>query len=474
MKKWLIISLIFAHVLYLQALSFYPYPELFIYPYLVTKGLIPYQHILDQHFPTLLMLPVNLWSLGMHEELQAKLLFFGLIILIHILIYAIAQNIFKKDTFSILPNVFYLALQPLFDGSTLWIDTFITPFALAIVLCIILAVEKEGKLRVKPAMTRFRYWIMTGLLLGAVFTMKQTAAAFVGGVLTFLLLRNKTRIGGILALVASFFFPVCMLVWVQQNNIWSEFQFWTLTFNTNFYSKMAILYPNVGEIVRVVLVWGSAYLFFFLSKKKSREMVLIALSGFLLSFFAFGRFGLSYLQVALPFISLLLASTLIEGSIAIPKNLQKGFKHIPLGFILFPVIIIFTIWHVLYYSRHSQGGSYLNSESTLKIAEEIKTRTDSGDRIFIFGGNPVLYPLTDTIPSGNVYTVLVPWNYAVGQETILKGLKDDPPKLVVVEENAEIDGQKGKYFGKEVMDYIQNNYEKEREIEGHGFYKRKE
>jgi len=105
MKKWFLPVLIFAHLLYLQALTFYPYPELFTYPYLVTKGFLPFRDILDQHFPTLLDLPINLWTLGMQTELSAKLVFFALIALTHVLIYSIARKIVKEETFAIVPNL---------------------------------------------------------------------------------------------------------------------------------------------------------------------------------------------------------------------------------------------------------------------------------------------------------------------------------------------------------------------------------
>jgi len=472
MKKWFLPILIFAHLLYLQALTFYPYPELFTYPYLVTKGFVPYRDILDQHFPTLLMLPINLWSLGMRTEFSAKLVFFALIVLTHILIYTIARKLVKKDAFALVPSILYVALQPLFNGSTLWIDTFITPLTIGVVLCIILAIEEgeKGGSRIKSGMTNFKWWIYTGLLLGIVFTMKQTVAAFVAGILTFLLIRNKTRWGGFVALVVSGVPPLLLLFWVYQNNLWTDFSYWTLTFNTHVYSKMAVIYPNFGELLRVILIWGSAYLLFFWSKKKSREMVLFFLSSITLSFFAIGRFGLSYLQVALPFISLLISVSLFNGNIEMPKKVQQKIGKGNLGIITFIIIIIFTFWHMRYFSRHSQGESYFANATTVKIAEEIKKRVQSNDHIFIFGGNPILYPLTDTVPSGNVYTVLVPWNYSVAEDRILQGLEDDPPKLVVVENETEIDGKKGKDFGKEVLGYIEENYEKQDEVEGYTFY----
>jgi organic radical activating enzyme len=134
------------------------------------------------------------------------------------------------------------------------------------------------------------------------------------------------------------------------------------------------------------------------------------------------------------------------------------------------VVILLALWHMRYFAVHSNGENYFSSQVTTDLVTKIQEETNPDDHIFIFGGNPILYPLTETIPAGHVFTVAVPWNYYASQDRIVQGLKDDPPKLIVVEDNAEIDGQKGEDFGSEVLEYIRSNYEKNGGINGYSLY----
>jgi organic radical activating enzyme len=463
MKKWFLPVLIFAHLLYLQALTFYPYPELFTYPYLASKGFLPFRDILDQHFPTLLDLPINLWNLGMHTELSAKIVFFVLIVITHVLLYKISKKLLGNSINSLLPNLLYVALQPLFDGGTFWIDTFITPLALGVFLCILYGLGKGGRLRIKSAMT-------SGLLLGVALVCKQTTLPFVAGIFALLFLIKKTRGYSIILGIFTSIPFLLLCYWIYSNGLWNEFSYWTVTFNTNVYSKMSVIYPTISQLGRVLLVWGTPIALYIFTKKKSIEQRLLFVSVITLSFFAVGRFGFSYLQVALPFVVLLFVYSLLKSTIQLPKQFKKQSIKVQPGIIIFIVVILLALWHMRYFSTHSKGDNYFASQDTIDLTNKIKEKTDANDHIFILGGNPILYPLTETVPSGHVFTVAVPWNYSVTQDRIVKGLEEDPPKLIVVEENAEIDGQKVGDFGKEVLEYIKSNYEKEEEIEGYTFY----
>ncbi len=63
----LLLFIILIHIFITFKLIFFPYPELFIYPYLTNHGLLPYKQILDQHFPGLMFLPINFNNLGKNE-----------------------------------------------------------------------------------------------------------------------------------------------------------------------------------------------------------------------------------------------------------------------------------------------------------------------------------------------------------------------------------------------------------------------
>lgn len=97
MKKLIVLGLILlAHVLILSKLLFFPYPELFIYPYLTNHGLKPYSQILDQHFPGLMFLPINFDNLGMSDAAVARIWSIVIVLLTHIILFYITSSILKS------------------------------------------------------------------------------------------------------------------------------------------------------------------------------------------------------------------------------------------------------------------------------------------------------------------------------------------------------------------------------------------
>ncbi|MDO8785252.1 MAG: hypothetical protein Q7J12_03455 [Syntrophales bacterium] len=99
-----LLIVILAHIFILTRLMFFPYPELFIYPYLTNHGLKPYSQILDQHFPGLMFFPINLDNLGMNDEIIARGWSIAIIVLTHLLLYFISSKILKNNKKALLPK----------------------------------------------------------------------------------------------------------------------------------------------------------------------------------------------------------------------------------------------------------------------------------------------------------------------------------------------------------------------------------
>src|SRR3990172_1903049 len=101
---YLLIVIIFVHLLILLKLVFFPFPELFYYPYLTNNGLIPYKQIHDHHFPLLFFLPVNLATLCMTNEVVARIWLFAFVLTPHLLIFFILKSIPRDTRKSLLGN----------------------------------------------------------------------------------------------------------------------------------------------------------------------------------------------------------------------------------------------------------------------------------------------------------------------------------------------------------------------------------
>ena len=121
----LLFIIIVIHNLILTKLIYFPYPELFIYPYLTNHGLKPYAQILDQHFPGLLFLPINFDNLGMTTPQSARIWSIAIVVLVQLMLFILGSHILKSKWKALIVNLLYLIWQPFFEGWVLWIDSFL-------------------------------------------------------------------------------------------------------------------------------------------------------------------------------------------------------------------------------------------------------------------------------------------------------------------------------------------------------------
>ena len=167
--------IVFVHAIILTKLQFFPYPELFVYPYLTNHGLKPYSQILDQHFPGLLFLPINFDNLGMNDEVVARYWLIGVVIIIHLFLFLILRKILRDNKKALLVNFLYLIWQPFFEGWVLWLDTFLPLFLLPAFYFASLSEQKNSvHFLIKDKL------FLTGLLLGIGIVFKQTTIPLAG------------------------------------------------------------------------------------------------------------------------------------------------------------------------------------------------------------------------------------------------------------------------------------------------------
>ncbi len=117
--------ILLVHGFILTRLIYFPYPELFIYPYLTNNGFLPYKHILDQHFPGLSFLTINFNNLGLTSPEIARIWSIGIIAINQIFLFIIGKKLLGSPARALLVNLLYLAWQPFLEGWVLWIDSFL-------------------------------------------------------------------------------------------------------------------------------------------------------------------------------------------------------------------------------------------------------------------------------------------------------------------------------------------------------------
>ncbi len=448
--------IILLNILGLLVINFFPYPENFVYPYLTSHELIPYKQIFDQHFPGLLFFPINFYSLGMRTPEAARLWLLAIVVINHILIFLISRKIFKSGWYVLLPNFLYAVFQPFFEGYVLWIDS-IAPMFLLLGAYFLITNGKEE--------LNTRDYLVSGFFLGIGIIFKQIFLPIVGLLFIYLFLKEKDKRKSIAFLIFPGIFTSLLFLYMKGRGVWDDFWFWTVKFNATTFAKYGRKYPSIGEIVKTSLVFGFgliAGIYNFLKNKQSLRLRLkqsltrrdrshnnIVLGLFLVGglLFAYARFDFVHLQPALPF-SVLIISLFLR---KIPK---KKFVVIGIG-----VWILVVGGIVLRFYKMNLGNKvYFFGDTEKRLSQEVEKYAKPGESIFAFATTPAIYFMTNTLPSGHVFVFNFPWFMMDAQDRVLSGIKSDPPKVVIKDDNAVIDGMKFIDYMEDINSYIEKKY----------------
>ena len=429
MMKILLVFIVLVHGLILTKLQFFPYPELFIYPYLNNSGLKPYQEILDQHFPGLMFLPINFDNLGMTDPQIARIWLIFIVIIIQLFLFLIARSILKSEKKALFVNILYLFWQPFFEGWVFWIDNLLPLLLLPSFYCLY-----KNK------------FFICGLLLGIGIVFKQTLIPLTFLVLIYSFWDSRDR-HQIIKLVGGILIPMAlMLLYFISIGVIKDFWYWTVVFNLTTYAKFGTSTPaSVGFVTRVLLVYSTSILLWFHKDRRLIQILFLFLAGSLIGIF--DRADFVHFQPSLPFV--LLATAL--GVYSISKTTLAKFG-------IFIYVVITFWWQKVFYSGHISNKVLLFDEQTKQTALKIRQYTNVGEKIFIFGAVPQLYQMSETLPAGNIFVFQFPWFLAVAEGRILEGIEKDQPKIIISDRTINIEGQAITDYAKNIDQYIQKNY----------------
>jgi hypothetical protein len=419
----IILSIIISlHLILLSKLIFFPYPELFIYPYLTKLGFIPYKQIFDQHFPGLMFFPVNLATLGIDTPNEMRLLQLFLVMISQILLFMVSGLLTKNKLFRILPNIMYLIWQPYFEGYVLWIDSLIVPLLLTTFYFSLKYEKTKNK----------KDLFLSGLFFGFTLLMKQVIAPLILIYLFYLWFKYK-KINLYSYFLTGLGLPVTyLLIFVLQNGILKDFFYWTVTFNLTVFAEMGRKYFSLGELVKTLPVFATAilgvvfYFFKYREVKVKSDFSLLAIFYVGSLFFAYARQDYIHLQPALVFALLILSLVL---SIVI-----TNYKYLII-ILLFSLLFTFTVYKNLIGNK-----VMFYSDEELKVAQTVSNYVSNGDKMFAFGTLPHIYQMTKTVPSGRTFVFQFPWFILEANTQILSGLIIDPPKVIIRDKSAEVAG----------------------------------
>ncbi len=403
-------------------------PEFTLYPYLVSRGFLPYANIIDQHFPSLIFGPFSFPSWLTVNPQPLLTVFCSLTALTDLFLFlSLVRRGIKSPQIWLLV---WIVVSYWFSGNTLWLESFIT-FYLAIILFL-------GRNH-KPIIG-----FSLGFLFSLVMLVKPTLFPFL--ILLFiyqkLILDRQFITGFTLPLLVTFLF-------LTKFSILPEFFNLVGAFNRDYYSKYATKVPSLRQIIETSIVFLPPLLIF-LRRRKYLPILLILLAVVP----ALPRFEYIHLQPALFAILFLVAGELS-----------------PAVLFLVPVCIILLAFFLYRNLRHNFGNFYLDKQ-TLRAAAALKSRP--GNFLFVMGGNDLLYPLSNRVPPRLTYLPPLPWywkNEAFANKAI-SSLTFSPEALVLIKNNATIDGVNIDKSTGLIGKFIKDNYQEIEVIENYRLYQR--
>lgn len=428
--------ILLTHVSVLAKLIYFPYPELFIYPYLTNQGLKPYSQILDQHFPGLMFLPINLDNLGMQTPEVARIWSISIVLIIHIMLFLVSREILKSKTKSLLVNLLYLIWQPFFEGWVLWIDNF---------LPLLLLPAFYSLYRVGQGNRDNLWFFFSGLFLGLGIIFKQVLIPLAGLTALYITWKKRNLRTLLIFLFGLLIPPGLMLTFFGIIGVFGDFWYWAVVFNLTTFAQFGRgAGPTLAHFSRILLVFGLPFLVIRKIKLAEVQILLIFLIGTLIGLST--RFDFVHFQPALPFA--LMATVYGLGQL---RDLQR------LGII--GVYGLTLVWWLITFYKGHLGDRVISFDSdTQNLASKIRGYTNPGEKIFVYGAAPHLYQMSSTLPAGDVFVFQFPWFLKVSEERILDGITRDKPALVVSDRTVIIEGQKITEFAKLLDQYIVKNY----------------
>ena len=433
--------LLFAiHIYILLQLIFFLYPELLVYSFLTDKGLLPYKEIIDQHFPGLMFLPVNLKTLGIDTVKEMRLLHLGLTVFSDILFVKLSGKLLKRKILVIISLIFYIFWQIYLEGHVLWIESFVTPLILMAFIYLYKFMRRRNASDI----------YMSALIFGIAFVFKQTLAPLIFLVFLYLLI-DRTGIKKILISLSLVLVPI-FLVFVHfwRLGVINDFIYWTAIFNLTVFSQMGKTQPTLTGIFKLSPVFGLTLISIIILIKKhdTKRLLLpgIFFTGTL--FFAYARFDFIHLQPALPYAVMICFLSL--------KYLRK--------YILIPCLLLYSLVSLYIFIPNFRffnkpGVSpMLNDPETVTLVNTINRYRKNGEKIFAFGTYLHIYYLTDTLPPGNIFSFQFPWFMKIAQLKVLQGIIEDPPAIIIRDRKSYVDGYALIDYMPDIENYVEYHY----------------
>lgn len=425
-------------------LKFTAWPEMLVWPYLITRGWLPYLNMAIVHTPILNIVLALFYKIGGVEINQLKYFTWIIIVLSDLILYLIANKIWGKKT-AIFSVISFAIWQIFFDGNGLWFEILIIPQVMILFY----------------SLYRKKY-LLSGIIWSLMIFTKQTSIWFAIPIV-YEIWKNGSKkqqtsnIKNIIfgALVTGVIALVGLYLWGVLPAFWS----WAIKFG------VFVLPRSNGQIqlpgIKNILVSVYPFLIFFvlisIDVRKNINLLFWIVAGCL---GAYPRFEYFHFQPGVPFLGIV--SGLIYANFS---KMSKYQKYVVVVY-LFGALYLFSG----FFMRNYREGVRFYDQSVINIERYVKEKTSPDDKIFVMNWWDSIYALTDTFPATNPLIPQLSWYQELPgiQDNEIRDLKAYVPKLILLQPYSETG--LSSYIPQKLYDYVLANYKIKDKIDGIEIY----
>ena len=396
----ILLSALGVHLWYLLHTTFVDWPEMLLYPWFLTKGLLYYRDVVLAYVPGSYYLLHAIYSLIGYSVISERTIAYGFILLTDVMVYVAARKLTKSLWPSIAALAFFVWWQPIFSGNTIWYETMLAPMYIGMYLLALRYLEKPTVRTVLPL----------ALLTAGSTLIKQTAVWSVLVLCLFVWLSHTKKKEGFThaVIIGLMVIAANLLVWgyFAVLGAGQAYGFWVFGFLFSL-SQAASGYALAPPRSDLTLILPAVIplLLYGLFRPKKHVWLLIALC-IAVTLSGLPRWGLHRFQPVLAFVSISIA-VLVQSMFTAKRRLAMGMGVVMMVLVLFGSWRSFRVFITLRDPMQPQffGNSY---ESLLSFV-----RSQASGDVYVLGNYDYLYFGLNQKPTVMPWVPLFPWNAEV-------------------------------------------------------------
>jgi len=443
----LILSALGIHLWYLSKTTFVDWPEMLLYPWFLSQGMLYYRDVVLAYVPGAYYFLHAFYSVIGYSAQSERAIAYGFILLTDVLVYATARKLTRSWLAGIFALFFFILWQPIFSGNTIWYETILAPMYLGAYLLVLRYGARPTIGSVLPV----------GLVLASATLIKQTAAWPLLAVCVFIWLSAKKKKQGFIHAVVVGLIAVGgqLMSWGYYALLGagSEYAFWVFGFigNLSQSASMYALAPPRSDITLILPAVIPLFLLILLRPKKEGWLLVIFTISVLLA--GLPRWGLHRLQPMLAFIA-------VAGALAGSSLLQKK-RFVVVGIVALCLLAAgsWRSYRVFMTLRDPMQPTFFGKdyEHLLRYLG-----ANAPDSLYVLGNYDYVYFGRNEKPTVLPWVPLFPWNGKVEgmEERLIASIEDSKVPFILFVPFHPESGYYDGYAPEALFLYVRAKYEK--------------